>query len=97
MSGERKLVPRSGTYLCSMQGSMCRITRLGGRYPPGKKVIKLKGYVKGFDWLDMRQARATWLITLKQGADLKLNKEIKTNEMKLQLDIQGIPYGRWPT
>ena len=31
-----KLVPSSGTYLCSMQGHMCRITTLRGKYPPDK-------------------------------------------------------------
>ena len=36
----------------------------------------------------MRQARAIWLITLKQGDDVKLNKTRKTHEMKLQLDIK---------
>ena len=41
----------------------------------------------------MRQAQATWLITLKRGADIKLNKASKTHEMKLQLDIQGSPWG----
>ena len=33
---ENKLVPSSGTYLCSMQGYMCRIATLGGKSPPGK-------------------------------------------------------------
>ena len=33
---ENKLVPRIGTYLCSMQGYMCRIATLGGKSPPGK-------------------------------------------------------------
>ena len=46
MSRERKLVPSSGTYLCSMQGNMCRITTLGGRSPPGKGVIKLQRICK---------------------------------------------------
>ena len=43
----------------------------------------------------MRQDRAIWLITLKQGADIKLNKARKTHEMKLQLDIyKGVPMGK---
>ena len=33
MSGAGKLVPSSGTYLCSMQGNMCRIMTLGGGNP----------------------------------------------------------------
>ena len=42
----------------------------------------------------MRQARATGLINLKKGADIKLNKASKTHEMKLQLDIyKGVPMG----
>ena len=46
MSGAGKLVPSSGTYLFSMQGNMCRITTLGGRYPPSKGVIKLQRICK---------------------------------------------------
>ena len=47
--GENKLVPSGGTYLCSMQGHMCRITTLGGKSPPGKHgESSYKGYVK---WL----------------------------------------------
>ena len=42
MSRESKLVLSSGTYLCSMQGNMCKITTLGGGSPPGKGLIKLK-------------------------------------------------------
>ena len=43
-----KLVPSIGTYLCSMQGYMCRIATLEGKSPLGKignqaaKDIKLK-------------------------------------------------------
>ena len=44
-----KLVPSSGTYLCSMQGHMCRIKTLGGNSPPSKKgESSCKGYIK---WL----------------------------------------------
>ena len=43
---ENKLVPSSGTYLCSMQGYMCRIATLGGKSPPGKKGIKLQRIYK---------------------------------------------------
>ena len=40
----------------------------------------------------MRQAWDIWLITLKQGAHIKLNKARKTHEMQLQLDIyKGFP------
>ena len=35
--GENKLVPSSGTYLCSMQGDMCRIMTLRGKSPPSEK------------------------------------------------------------
>ena len=43
----------------------------------------------------MRQARAIWLITLKQGSDMKLNKARKTHEIQLQLDIyKGVPMGK---
>ena len=59
---ENKLVPSSGTYLCSMEGYMCRISTLGGKSPPGKKGNQAtKDIKKGSAWLDMRQARAIWL------------------------------------
>ena len=49
--GENKLVPSSGTYLCSMQGYMCKITTLGGKSPLGKnRGSSCKGYIK---WLCM--------------------------------------------
>ena len=38
----------------------------------------------------------TWIITLKRGADRKLNKVRKTHEMQLQIDIQVSPYGTCP-
>ena len=48
---EKKLVPSSGTYLCSMQGYTCRIVTLGGKSPPGKnRESSYKGYIK---WLYM--------------------------------------------
>ena len=43
---KRKLVPRSGTYLCSMQGNMCRITTLRGMYPLDKGVIEMQRICK---------------------------------------------------
>ena len=46
-----KLVPSSGTYLCSMQGYMCRISTLGGKSPLGKKgKSSYEGYKR---WLCM--------------------------------------------
>ena len=43
----------------------------------------------------MRQSRAIWLITQSQGVGINLNKEKKTHEMKLQLDIyKGVPMGK---
>ena len=44
----------------------------------------------------MRQDQATWLINLKQGANIKLNKVSKTHEMQLQLDIlyKEFPMGK---
>ena len=82
MSAMRKLVPRNGTYLCSMQGNMCRITILGGRSPPRKKWgIKLQHiYVKVFSWLDMRQDLARWLIIKVREAIIRLNKASKTHD-----------------
>ena len=43
----------------------------------------------------MRQARATWLINLKQGAGIQFNKARKTHEIQLQHDIyKGVPMGK---
>ena len=78
---ENKLVPSSGTYLCSMQGNMCRISTLGGRSPPGKRVSQVaKDIRNGSAWLDMRQARAIRLKRNVRGAGIKLNKTGKAHE-----------------
>ena len=45
-----KLVPSNGTYLCSVQGYMCRILTLGGKSLPGKRETSCEGYKK---WLCM--------------------------------------------
>ena len=43
----------------------------------------------------MRQDWDIWIINLMQGADIKLKKERKNHEMKLQLDIyKGVPMGK---
>ena len=76
-----KLVPSSGTYLCSMQGYMCRISTLGGKSPPGKKVNQAaKDIKKGSAWLDMRQARAIWLKRNVREAGIKLNNTCKAHD-----------------
>ena len=76
-----KLVPSSGTYLCSMQGNMCRISTLRGRSPPGKRESQAaKDIRNGSAWLDMRQARAIWLKRNVRGAGIKLNKTGKAHE-----------------
>ena len=77
---ENKLVPSSGTYLCSMQGYMFRISTLGGKSPPGKKGNKLRRIKNGSAWLDMRQARAVWLKRNVRGAGIKLNKAGKAHD-----------------
>ena len=77
---ENKLVPISGTYLCSMQGYMCRISTLGGKSPPGKKGNKLRRIKNGSAWLDMRQARDIWLKRNVMEADIKLNKASKAHD-----------------
>ena len=65
-----------------MQGHMCRITIFRGKYPLNKKWgIKLqKIYIKGSTCLDMRQARAIWLIIKVREADISLNKSSKTHD-----------------
>ena len=78
---ENKLVPSSGTYLCSMQGYMCRISTLGGKSPPGKKGKPAAKDIKiGSAWLDMRQAWAIWLKHNVRGASIKLNKAGKAHD-----------------
>ena len=78
---ENKLVPSSGTYLCSMQGYMCRISTLGGKSPPYKKGIKLgRIYKNVFAWLDMIQAWAIWMKHNVRGAGIKLNKAGKAHD-----------------
>ena len=66
---------------------------LRGRSPPGKRDDQVAKYMlNGFAWLDMRQARAIWLITRSQGVGIKLKKARKTHEMQLELDIyKGVP------
>ena len=76
--GANKLVPSSGTYLCSMQGHMYRITTLGGKSPPSKNgESTCKGYVNGFAWIDMSQSWAIWLIIKVREASIRLNKARK--------------------
>ena len=79
---ENKLVPSSGTYLCSMQGHMCRIATLGGKSPPGEKIGNqdAKDIQNGFVWLDMRQARAIWLILKVREASIRLNEAGKAHD-----------------
>ena len=77
----KKIVPSSGTYLCSMQGYMCRISTLRGKSPPGKKGNQAAKDIKnGSAWLDMRQARAIWLKRNVRGAGIKLNKTGKAHD-----------------
>ena len=77
---ENKLVPSSGTYLCSMQGYMCRIS-IGGKSPPSKKGNQAaKDIKKGSAWLDMRQARAIWMKHNVRRARIKLNKTGKSHD-----------------
>ena len=73
---ENKLVPSSGTYLCSMQGYMCRISTLGGK----KGNQAAKDTKNGSAWLDMRQARAIWLKRNVRGAGIKLFREGKAHD-----------------
>ena len=76
-----KLVPSIGTYLCSMQGYMCRISTLRGKSPLGKKGNQAAKDIKhGSAWLDMRQARAIWLKRNVGGASIKLNKTGKAHD-----------------
>ena len=65
-----------------MQGNMCKIMTLGEKSPPSEKWgIKLQRiYKKGSAWLDMRQARAIWLIIKVREADVRLNKARKTHD-----------------
>ena len=93
--GENKLVLSNETYLCSMQRNMCRITKLGGKFPPSKKWgIKMQRiYKKGSAWLDMRQAWAKLIIKVKK-VKLRLNKARKNHDNEITTwHIQGSPKG----
>ena len=93
--GENKLVPSNGTYLCSMQGHICRITTLGGKSPPGKKEIKLRRISKnGSTWLDMREAWAIWLKRNVSGLGIKLNKASKAHDNAFTTLHEGV-LGKW--
>ena len=77
----KKLVPSSGTYLCSMQGYMCRILILGGKSPRSKKGNQAAKDIKnGSAWLDTRQARAIWLKRNVREANARLNKVGKDDD-----------------
>ena len=78
---ENKLVTSSGTYLCSMQEYMCRITTLRGNSPPGKIWNQATKDIKDDSaWPDMRQARAIWLKRNVRAAGIKLNKTGKSHD-----------------
>ena len=78
---EKKLVPISGTYLCSMQGYMCRIETLGRKSPPGKTGNQAtKDKKDGYAWLDMRQARVIWLKLKVRETDVRLKKAGKAHD-----------------
>ena len=69
------------TYLCSMQGYMCRISTLKGKSPLGKKGNQAaKDIRNGSAWLDMRQARDRWLKCNVRGAGIKVNKAGKAHD-----------------
>ena len=81
MSRASKLVLSSGTYLCSMQGYMCKIATLGGNSPPGKiQNQDAKDIKDGSAWQDMRQSRAIWLILKVREASIRLNKVGKSHD-----------------
>ena len=78
---ENKLVPSSGTYLCSMQGYMSRILTLGEKSPSDKKGNQaMKDIKNGSAWLDMIQAWAIWLKRNVRGAGIKLNEAGKAHD-----------------
>ena len=76
-----KLVPSSGTYLCSMQGNICRIATLGGKSPPIKnQESSYKGYTK---WLCMARHETSsgyMADTQSQGVNIRLNEVSKSHE-----------------
>ena len=78
---EKKLVPSSGTYLCSMQGHMCRITTLEEKSPLGKNgESRCKRKKNGSAWIAMRQAWAIWLIIKVREANIRLNEAGKIHD-----------------
>ena len=88
--GEKKLVPSSGTYLCSMEGHMCRIVTLGGKSSLGKnRESSCKGYTK---WLCVARHETSlgyMADTQSQGSQHKAQmRQAKLMIMQLQLDIR---------
>ena len=76
-----KLVPSSGTYLCSMQGYMCRIATLGGKSLPDKnRESSYKGYIK---WLCMARHETILCYmadTQSREAGIRLNEADKAHD-----------------
>ena len=64
-----------------MQGYMCRIETLGGKSPLDKIGNQAAKDIKyGSTWLDMRQARAIWLILKVKEASIRLNEAGKAHD-----------------
>ena len=60
---------------------MCRIVTLGGKSPPSKIGNQAAKDIKyGSAWLDMRQARAIWLILKVMEARIRLNEVGKAHD-----------------
>ena len=58
-----------------------RISTLGEKSPPGRKGNQAaKDIENDSAWLDMRQARAIWLIIKVREAGIRLNKASKTHD-----------------
>ena len=92
-----KLVRSSGTYLCSMQGSICRIRTLGGDVSSKYGIIKLQNIYERLYLVRIETSSGYMAYKTEAGSWHKAQHVKRTHEMQLQLDINGSPCGRWPT
>jgi hypothetical protein len=69
----KKLVPSSGTYLCSMQGNTCGTWTLGGMFPLWVKGVKLQRIYERHCLANDENCWGKRLITRKWEPDIRLN------------------------
>ena len=88
---ENKLVPSSVTYLCSMQGYMCRIATLGGKSPLGKNgESSCKRYIKWL-WMARHETSSGYMADNQiQGSRQRLNMASKAYDNAITTWHKGV-------